>query len=71
MMCALLGLQAAAGLLGGAGDGVWFADLAPLGDPGLVAVTVADVPGVRLEPGRPVIGTVVPAGAGHCPRRRG
>src|SRR5580693_4532747 len=42
-----LGLQAAAGLLDGAGDGVWFADMAPLQDPGLVAATVADVLGVR------------------------
>src|SRR5215469_8571506 len=49
-----LGLQVAAGLADGAGDGVWFADLAPLADPDLVAVTVADVLGVRLEPGRPV-----------------
>ena len=31
-----LGLQVAAGLADGAGDGVWFADLAPLGDPDLV-----------------------------------
>ena len=52
-----LGLQAAAGLLDGAGDGVWFADLAPLQDPGLVAVTVADVLGVRQEPGRPALDT--------------
>ena len=37
-----LGLQVAAGLADGTGDGVWFADLAPLGDPDLVAVTVAD-----------------------------
>jgi predicted ATPase/DNA-binding CsgD family transcriptional regulator len=49
-----LGLQAAAGLLDGSGDGVWFADLAPVGDPGLVAVTVADVLGVRPDPGHPV-----------------
>src|SRR5271166_5748336 len=49
-----LGLQVAAGLLDGAADGVWFADLAPLADPDLVAVTVADVLGVRQEPGRPV-----------------
>ena len=54
-----LGLQVAAGLLDEAGDGVWFADLAPLGDPDLVAVTVADVLGVRQEPGRPVLGTLV------------
>ena len=54
-----LGLQVAAGLADGAGDEVWFADLAPLQDSPLVAVTVADVLGVRLEPGRPVLETVV------------
>ena len=56
-----LGLQVAAGLLDGTGDGVWFADLAPLGDPELVAVTVADVLGIRLEPGRPVLDALVEA----------
>jgi len=56
-----LALQVAAGVLDGAGDGVWFADLAPLGDPGLVAVIVADGLGVRQEPGRPVLGTLVAA----------
>ncbi len=56
-----LGLQVAAGLAGGTGDGVWFADLAPLGDPDLVAVTVADVLGVRQEPGRPVLDTLADA----------
>src|SRR6516165_914753 len=56
-----LGLQVAAGLLDGAGDGVWFADLAPLRDPDLVAVTVADVLDVRQEPGRAVTDTVVQA----------
>ena len=60
-----LGLQVAAGLAGGAGDGVWFADLAPLGDPDLVAVTVADVLGVRLEPGRGVLGNLVEAVGGR------
>src|SRR5579862_9147730 len=54
-----LALQVAAGLLDGSGDGVWFADLAPLRDPDLVAVTVADALGVRLEPGRPVLDTLV------------
>jgi len=39
-------------------DGVWFVDLAPVTDPYLVAVTVADVMGVRPEPGRPVLETV-------------
>jgi predicted ATPase len=48
-----LALQVAAGLAGGSGEGGWFADLAPLGDPDLVAVTVAVVLGVREEPGRP------------------
>jgi predicted ATPase/DNA-binding CsgD family transcriptional regulator len=56
-----LGLQVAAGLLDGTGDGVWFADLAPLQHPDLVAVMVADVLGVRQEPGRPVLDTLVEA----------
>jgi predicted ATPase len=60
-----LGLQAAAGLADGAGEGVWFADLAPLGGPDLVAVTVADVLGVRQEPGRPVLDTLVEAVGGR------
>ncbi len=60
-----LGLQVAAGLLDGAGDGVWFADLAPLRDPDLVALTVADVLGVRQEPGRPVVDTVAEAVGGR------
>jgi predicted ATPase/DNA-binding CsgD family transcriptional regulator len=54
-----LALQVAAGLADGTGDGVWFADLAPLGDPDLVPVTVADVLGVRQEPGRPVLEALV------------
>jgi predicted ATPase/DNA-binding CsgD family transcriptional regulator len=60
-----LGLQAAGGLADGSGDGVWFADLAPLADPDLVAVTVADVLGVRQEPGRPVTDTVAAAVGGR------
>jgi predicted ATPase len=57
-----LGLQVAAALLAsGASDGVWFADLAPLGDPDLVAVTVADVLGVRAEPGQSVLESLVAA----------
>jgi predicted ATPase/class 3 adenylate cyclase len=56
-----LGLQLAAMLLDGSGDGVWFVDLAPLEDPDLVAVTVANVLGVRAEPGRPVIDTLAGA----------
>src|SRR6516164_9505437 len=60
-----LALQVAAGLLDGAGEGVWFADLAPLTDPDLVARTVADVLGVREEPGRPVLETLVEAVSGR------
>src|SRR3984885_4118771 len=60
-----LGLQAATGLADGAGDGAWFADLAPLRDPDLVAVTVADALGVRLEPGHPVLDTLVAAVGGR------
>jgi predicted ATPase/DNA-binding CsgD family transcriptional regulator len=56
-----LGLQVAAGLADGSGDGVWFADLAPLRDPDLVAVTVADVLRVRQEPGRPVLESLAEA----------
>ena len=60
-----LALQVAAGLADGTGDGVWFADLAPLSDPDLVAVTVADVLGVREEPGRPVLDALVEAVGGR------
>jgi predicted ATPase len=60
-----LGLQVAARLLDGTRDGVWFADLAPLGDPDLVALTVADVLGLRQEPGRPALDTVVEAVGGR------
>ncbi len=56
-----LGLQVAAGLLDGSGDGVWFADLAPLQDPDLVAATVAHLLGIRADPGRSMIDTVVEA----------
>ena len=60
-----LALQAAAELLDGTGDGVWFADLATLEDPDLVAVTVLNVLGVREEPGRPALDTVVEAVGGR------
>ena len=56
-----LGLQVAAQLADDTEDGLWFADLAPLGDPDLVAVTVADVLGIRQEPGRSVLDTLVEA----------
>jgi predicted ATPase/DNA-binding CsgD family transcriptional regulator len=60
-----LALEVAARLAGGAWEGAWFADLAPLSDPDLVAVTVADVLGVRQEPGRPAADTLVEAVGGR------
>jgi len=56
-----LGLQAAAGLLDGSAGGVWFADLAALQDPDLVAPTVAHVLGISEDPGRPLTDTLVDA----------
>jgi predicted ATPase len=43
---------------------MWFADLAPLRDPDLVAVTVASVLGISQEPGRWVVDTVAEAAWG-------
>ena len=60
-----LALQVAGGLADDAGDGVWFADLAPLQDPNLVAATLADVLEVRQETGRPVQDTLVDAVGGR------
>jgi predicted ATPase/class 3 adenylate cyclase len=56
-----LALQVAAGLLDGSGDGVWFTDLAPVADAGLVARTVANVLSVLPEAGRPVTDTLAEA----------
>jgi predicted ATPase/class 3 adenylate cyclase len=56
-----LGLQAAAGLLDGSGDGVWFVDLAPLQDGELVAAAVASALGIREDAGRPIADTLAEA----------
>ncbi|WP_320069244.1 adenylate/guanylate cyclase domain-containing protein [Micromonospora sp. RTGN7] len=40
-------------------DGVWFVDIATVTDPGLVAFAVAAVLGLRPEPGRPMVDTLV------------
>ncbi len=56
-----LGLQVAAGLLAGWADGVWFADLAPLQDPDLVALTVASVLGIPEDPDLSPVHTLVEA----------
>ncbi|GIF57243.1 hypothetical protein Air01nite_33380 [Asanoa iriomotensis] len=45
-------------------DGVWFVDIATVTDPGLVAFAIAAVFGLRPEPGRPMIDTLVDHAAG-------
>lgn len=50
-----LALEAADGLRKAFPDGVWFVDLAPVRDPGLVVQAIAAVLGVREEGGRPLL----------------
>ncbi|HEX8009450.1 MAG TPA: tetratricopeptide repeat protein [Casimicrobiaceae bacterium] len=54
-----LSLQVAADSMDDYPDGVWLVELAPITDPGLVALAVASVVGVREEAGRPVIEALV------------
>jgi predicted ATPase/class 3 adenylate cyclase len=54
-----LALQAAAELVDGYPNGVWFVDLAPIGDPELVSSVVARALGVAQAQGRRVDETVV------------
>jgi predicted ATPase/class 3 adenylate cyclase/DNA-binding CsgD family transcriptional regulator len=61
-----LALQVAAEALDGDGDGVWLVELAPVAEPELVARTAAAVLGVREEPGRPVLDTLVEAVGDRC-----
>jgi len=56
-----LALQAAAETLDGGGHGVWLIELAPVSEPELVARTAAAVLGVREEPGRFMLDTLVEA----------
>ncbi len=53
-----LSIQAATELKAEFPDGVWFLDLAPLRDGNLVLAEVAQVLGVREEPGRPLLGSL-------------
>jgi predicted ATPase/class 3 adenylate cyclase len=48
-----LALEVAAETLEAFEDGVWFVDLAPITDPALVIATIAEVLGVKDNPGRP------------------
>jgi predicted ATPase/class 3 adenylate cyclase len=52
-------LQAGADLLDGSGDGVWFVDLGPLSDPTLVENAVGATLGVREQPQRPMLETLL------------
>jgi predicted ATPase/class 3 adenylate cyclase len=54
-----LSLQVAAEMLEGDGNGVWLVELAPLTEPNLVPQAVALVLGVREEPGRSLVETLV------------
>ena len=56
-----LALELAAQALDLADDGVWLVELAPVTDPELVARTVAAILGIREEPGRPMLATLVDA----------
>ena len=56
-----LAVQVAAEALDGDGDGVWLVELAPVADPELVARTAAAVLGVREQPGRLILDTLVEA----------
>ena len=47
-----LAVQVATGMTGAFGDGVWFVDLAPITDPGLVPVTAARALDLPDQPGR-------------------
>ncbi|AVT38949.1 LuxR C-terminal-related transcriptional regulator [Plantactinospora sp. BB1] len=46
-------------------DGVWFVDLVPVADPGMIATAVAGALGLGEQPGRDMTGSVVAALAGH------
>jgi predicted ATPase len=56
-----LGLQVAAELLDGSGDGVWLAELAAVTDPAQVAAAVAGALGIPVQPGRPPLDTLADA----------
>ena len=56
-----LALQVAADVLDGYRDGAWFAEVAPLADPGLVPKTVAAALSMPEQPGREMLETLVDA----------
>ncbi len=54
-----LAIQIAAQLTSAFGDGVWYVDLAPINDPGLVPVTAARALGLPDQPGRSTMDTLL------------
>ncbi|MER6595641.1 adenylate/guanylate cyclase domain-containing protein, partial [Micromonospora purpureochromogenes] len=54
-----MAVELAGGMVEAYPDGVWFVDIATVTDPGLVAFAVAAVLGLRPEPGRPMLDTLV------------
>lgn len=54
-----LGLQAAVDLLDPSGDGSWLVEFASISDASLVPQTVASVIGIREEPGRQLLDTLI------------
>ena len=54
-----LGLQAAVDLLDPSGDGSWLVEFASISDASLVPHTVASVIGIREEPGRKLLDTLI------------
>jgi predicted ATPase len=56
-----LGLQVAAGLLDGSGDGVWLVELAAVSDEDAVAPAICGVLGIAGQAGRPALDTLLDA----------
>jgi predicted ATPase/class 3 adenylate cyclase len=56
-----LGLQVAAELLDGSGDGVWLAELAAVTDEGAVASAISQALRLAVRPGRPVLEALLDA----------
>jgi predicted ATPase/DNA-binding XRE family transcriptional regulator len=54
-----LALQLASDVLDRFPDGVWFVDLAPVSDPGMVPQAIATALTIPSQPGRPLLATVV------------
>src|SRR5208282_221249 len=56
-----LGLQVAADLLDGTGDGVWLVELAPFSEQGAVASAISQALGIKCQTGRTATETLLEA----------